>query len=331
MVGEVNVVPVSETIRIPKLQRFVPETLKYGDGRIQWCTGVEQIDQGGNPVDGVAPYGEDENAFLQEGTNWPKTEWTRWRVQFETTPYLIRTDAQIDEIIAEANSGTATLGGAREMLRYIERQRRTYGREQPIPSASRAGGFRTIPVPLNKIPAGSDAFTIAALRSSKPIGQVGFRFISMADVTYKWIRVPVGWVPPGNFILSGATNKWPPLVNPAIPVSNPADPDAAPVTPFRSRDDYIGTINSTYFDCADLEGYCWKPGELLYTGYDDSYKYTDAAGQRVCDITFSFRYKEGGWNYFLDASGRWREVSDDGTETGRRPYETADFNKIFSL
>jgi hypothetical protein len=120
-------------------------------------------------------------------------------------------------------------------------------------------------------------------------------------------------------------------VNPALPVVNPAAPESPPVAPFRARDAFVGTVNSTYFDCADPEGFCWKPGELLYTGYDDSYKYTDAAGRRVCDITFSFRYKEAGWNYFLDAAGRWREVSDDGTATGRRPYESADFNKLFSL
>ena len=49
----------------------------------------------------------------------------------------------------------------------------------------------------------------------------------------------------------------------------------------------------------------------------------------MCDVTFMFKYKEGGWNYFLDSTGTWKEVSLDGTSSGTKPYQTADFNDLF--
>ena len=310
MVGEVKVVQTSQQSRVPTLLRYLPEPLRYNeiggipgqgggtDKRVQWCTGLAQTDQGGTSYF--------HGAMSQAGTNWPKVDWCRYQTQFETTPYWVRSSAEMDAIAIAANSGPSAYAGARELYRYVDRQCTNTSKEQPIPAASTAGGFKVI-----------DDVTAA---NRRPIGQVGFRVISMADVTYKWIRVPVGWPPPPGWLISDPANPWPPPANPSAP---------APGVARRTRDTFKGKVNSDYFDCADIEGYCWQPGELLYTGYDDSYRYFDAAGDRVCDITFRFRFKEGGWNKFLSARGEWKEVSLTGLSTGTKPYESADFNDLF--
>lgn len=299
MVGDVRVVNYGG---IPTLARNLPERIGYyGDPREQYCSGVSQTAQGGNPDE----VGEDGTAadteYREIETGWPRTKWCKYQAVFEVFPYRLRTLDQMSAIAAAAS----TYAGAKELYRYIIRSRRSYSREQPIPAASSAGGFKII-----------DDVTAA---NRKPIGQVGFRIVSMADVTLKWIRIPLAWPPPIGWVgILGPT--WPPLLNPAA---------SDPTTLKFAKQSYIGKINSTYFDCADPQGYCYAPGELLYTGFDDSYVYTDASGDLVCDVTFMFKYKEGGWNYFLDSTGAWKEVSLDGTSSGTKPYQTADFNNLF--
>lgn len=315
MVGEVRVVPVSSGNFFPTLVRHIPERLRYGDSggndkRVQWCTGVSQIDQGGNPPPAGNP--DDTNSderFAQAVSNWPRTLWCRYAAQWETTPYFIRTDAEINAM----QSAAGNLAGARELLRYVVRERKVFAKEQPIPAATNAGGFKVI----------DDS--VSANR--RPIGQVGFRIINMAEVIYRWVRVPVGWPPIPGWVITNPNNPWPPFINPA---------SLFPATTRCMRDAMIGRVNATYFDCVDPEGYCWRPGELLYQGYDE-HRYFDAAGYRVADFTFKFRFKEGGWNKFLDARGYWREVSADitagdgkaGTSLGRRPYTSDYFDDLF--
>lgn len=312
MVGDVRVVDRSG---VPTLTRNIPEKIGYlGDPREQYCSGVSQSDQGGNPDE----TGEDGTLeaveLLEVETGWPRTKWCRYQSVFEVFPYRVRTDAEVASLVAQAGA----YAGAPELYRYVIRSRRSYSREQPIPKGTSETGFRIIDAtPANR----------------KLIGQVGFRVVSMADVTYKWIRVPLTWPPPiGWLTLASPTPTIPPTWPPAI---NAAASD--PTTLKYAKQEYIGTINSDYFDCGDQQGYCYAPGELLYTGFDDSYVYWDAAGDLVCDITFMFKFKEGGWNYFLSASGQWKEVSADvtpgdglgGTTSGRYPYESVDFNNLF--
>lgn len=326
MVGEVKIKRTSSLDGTPLLVRYEPEGLRYNesgvgaDQRVQWCTGLSQIDQGGNElthtrnlnaITGVAAGTVTEDVpFSQPFTNWPETDWCRYHTVFETTPYWVRSTDQVIDMTIAAGANA----GARELYRYIDRSRRNYNKEQPIPAASPAGGFLII----------RDNPALAAER--RAIGQVGFRHICMADVTYKWIRVPVGWPPPPGWQFEDEEERWPPLINPvAQRIVAGLVVGGGP----RTRDSYIGNINSVAFDCADPEGYCWQAGELLYTGYDDSYKYFDACGDRVCDITFHFKYKEGGWNTFLSALGVWEEVSLTGLSTGTRPYQSVDFNNLF--
>jgi len=312
MVGEVEVQVRSQPggARIPYLIRHIPERLRYRDinkaydPRIQWCTGLSQIDQGGNPS-------EDNNtdsgfAFRQGGTGWPAALWVRYDVTWETTPYMVRDQEQIPDIAA----GAGVYAGSRELYHYVVREKKIYSKEQPLPAGG--GGFKVI---------------AAAVNDRKLIGQVGFRVISMGDVVYKWIRVPAGWPPHPGWTAPAAGAIWPPVFNPGA---------GAPGTKRPTRDTFIGTINNDYFDCAAPEGYCWQPGELLYVGYED-YFYYDAAGLFVTDRTHRFKYKEGGWNKFISARGEWKEVSADrvlndglgGTAAGKPPYESNNFNNLF--
>lgn len=288
------------------LKRHVPEILRYNDSgsgsdsRVQFCTQVEQTAQGGNE--------SGDNMALPD-SKWPRVDWCKYRVTWEAMPYAILDDGDpIGTLPAMADIAAAAgaYAGARELYRYILRTRKTYSREQPIPAASTAGGFKVIDdaTPANR----------------KPIGQVGFRVVSMADVTYKWVRVPVGWPPPTGYAAPDPAHPWPPKFNPGA-----ADPAAIR----RARDKYVGTINDDWFDCAAADGYQWEPGTLLYKGFDDSTKYYDAAGDWVCDVVFTFQFKEGGWNKFLTAKGEWKEVSLDGTSSGQRPYQKNNLNNLF--
>jgi hypothetical protein len=300
MVGQVVINKPGST---PVLSRYLPEELQYEDDRVQFCSIIDQIDQGGNRGNST---GDSEPLLLrQPGSFWPETQWCRYRATFETFPYDVRSDGACDAIVAAAGS----YGGARELLRYVIRNRRSYTREQPIPSATTAGGFKVV----NDDPLGK----------RDPIGQVAFRILGMADVTYKWVRVPVCWPAPISWDGAGGgytPGLWPPRFNPA---------GVDPTTSKYVRNKIIGYINKDYFDCADPLGYCWNPGELLYTGYDSGTPYWDAAGYRVCDITFNFRFKEGGWNTFLSSRGEWVSVSLDGTSSGTKPYTAANFKFLF--
>lgn len=306
MVGEVSVIRSGSVTPTYTLKRDVPEFLGFNipggtDDRVQFCTMIEQVSQGRTPAAA--------DVMAQAVSNWPRTEWVKYRATFEAVPYAILDyAAPLGQLPAMADivSAAGANAGAPELYRYVVRTRRTYSREQPIPAASTAGGFKVI-----------DDVTAA---NRKPVGQVGFRVVSMADVTYKWVRVPVGWPPTAGYTGGTASDPWPPAFNPAA---------TSPSTIKRRRDTYVGTVNSGWFDCAAADGYCFEPGTLLYKGYDDSAKYYDAAGQWVCDIVYTFQFKEGGWNKFLDASGNWKEVSLDGTSSGTKPYATSDFNNLF--
>lgn len=296
MVGEVAIEkPGSQVI----LRRYVPEMVQYGDDRVQFCSIAEQVEQGGNATGGN---------FSQAGTNWPQTDWCKYRAVFEVFPYAILSDTERDTIATAAGA----YAGAKELYRYVIRSRRMGSKEQPIPAASTAGGFK-------------DTTT------GKPIGQVGFRAVEFADIAYKWIRVPISWPPPIGWTPPASPPFWPPPFNPAA-----LDPTANK----RARDAYINSVNHDWFDVAAPDGYAFPPGTLLYTGYDDSAKYFDAAGAWVCDVVYHFRFKGaldsagsyGGWNYALNAKGQWVYVNLEGAVGGATdtpPYQSKNFNHLF--
>jgi hypothetical protein len=314
MVGAVQVI-VSDTNAagvlifagtVPQLQRFTPEPLGFDDQRVQFCTIVDQTEQGGNQ-DQVNPNPGAPANLADDFNGWPEVLWVKYRATFEGMPYAVLSDAQLAPIYQGAQASGN--GGAVELLRYVIRSRVTYSKEQPLPAAAPNGGFMIVQFP----PAGP----------GKAIGQVGFRMISMADVNYKWVRIPIGWPPPIGYLPPPGAGPvpWPPAFNPL----------ALTPTVQRARDAYINSVNYDYWDAAAPDGYAWPPGTLLYTGYDDSHRYYDAAGNWVCDIVYKFKYKEGGWNKFLNALGTWVYVSSTGTPTGQPVYQSSNFNDLFDF
>lgn len=305
MVGQVQVQAPSSSL---VLSRYAPErypNVSGADTRALYCSGIDQTGAGDLPASGVGN-------FSNGVTLWPETLWRQYRAVFEAFPYAIYSDAICDAIIA----GAGSYAGARELLRYIVRTRRNYTKEQPVPAG--AAGFR-------------DTTGGTSLAPGDKIGQVGFRSVGYSDVTYRWVRVPLNFPPPAGWVGFSPTNAWPPPTG--LTADNPT---------FRyTRDSYLNTVNSTWFDLAAADGYSWPPGTLLYTGFSDDNRYYDAAGDWVCDVTFTFKAKMaldssgalGGWNYALNASGKWVYINLEGYvggSTDTPPYQSKDFNNLFA-
>jgi hypothetical protein len=328
MVGEVKVERRSSDMI---LKRHVPEMLQYnleGDGndtRIQWCTLVDQAEQGGQT--------EGSNMAMAV-SGWPEVLWCKYRVTWEATPYAILGDARIGSLprVADITGEAGANAGASELTRYVMRTRKSYSKEMTVPGANVGAGtgFHVI-----------DADPV----KRKPVpGGFVFKVLGYETVSITWIRIPIGWPPPVGYLSAAAAGvgigpvRWPPTVNPTGAAIDPG-------TKRRTRDSFKGCVNDRWFDVAAPDGIAAPPGTLLYQGYDDSKKYFDAAGDWVCDIRFDFIGKSGvdaagtigGWNYYLDASNRYVEVSADavpgdnkrGTPAGQRPYKSVNFDDLF--
>lgn len=142
------------------LRRHLPEVNPFDPN--QWCTKVEQVDQGGlNEANSLAD---------PVGSGWPFTKWCRYRCTFEAMPFNVVTDADADTL-------ATTLSTSAELLRYCVRSQSTYAREQQIPG----GGFKTIDdgTPANRL----------------LLMQTGFKTRVYGDVTYTRVRVPVAHLP----------------------------------------------------------------------------------------------------------------------------------------
>ncbi len=128
--------------------------------------------------------------------------------------------------------------------------------------------------------------------------QTKFVSIVYSDVSYVWTRVPV-------YDFQAAVSKS------------------------ANR----GKINSTAFDTGESRhgGYNWGAGTLLYIGYDDTNRYYDANEDWVVDVVFSFRFRQIGWNFYLNAAGVPKEVSSNGLVGGDRPYSSFDFHELFRI
>lgn len=135
------------------LRRDLPEQNPFDEN--QWCTKIEQIDQGGE--------NEDET-FRDVVSGWPFTRWCRYKATFESLLYKVRSDTDAD---SDASGLTVP-----ELLRYVTRSQTIYAREQQIPG----GGFKAV--------GGTDKLM-----------QTGFKTRSFGDVTYCRIRVPCGRFP----------------------------------------------------------------------------------------------------------------------------------------
>lgn len=162
MVGRSYVASVYGTNR---LRRDLPENNPYDPN--QWCTRVEQLDQGGS-------------SSADATSGWPVSSWARYRCTFESMPMGLFTDAQVDALAGSYE---------RELLRYVSRSQKSYAKEQKIP----AGAFKIVDdvTPANRL----------------PLHQTGFKTVVMADLTYVWCRIPVASTPTTWTSLLGKTNS----------------------------------------------------------------------------------------------------------------------------
>lgn len=163
MVGRSYKASVSGTMRLrrdlPEANPFVPT---------QYCTKVEELDQGGGPTD-------DEGPEADAASGWPIPKWTRYRVTFEGLPFAARTDDLVD-----AASGFEE----RELARYCVRSQRCVAKEQQYPG----GGFYELGDTTNKLQA------------------TGFKTIVMGEVSYTAMRWPVDDLPSARKTLRGRIN-----------------------------------------------------------------------------------------------------------------------------
>lgn len=137
------------------LRRDLPEQNPFDVN--QWCTKVEQIDQGGI---------NDDDTLSDAASGWPFTKWQRYRCTFEGMPFAMRDDAAAD-------SYATTQSSKAELSRYVVRGQRTYAKEQQIPG----GAFKIV-----------DDGTAA---NRLPLMQTGFKTRVFGDVTYTLVRWPV--------------------------------------------------------------------------------------------------------------------------------------------
>ena len=124
---------------------------------------------------------------------------------------------------------------------------------------------------------------------------VGFRVVIFADVQYVHYRVPV---------------------------------DALPLANYTACE---GKINVAAFDVGARGAYNWPTGTLLYESFDDDDKYFDANGDWVCDVVHTMKYKQIGWNNYLDNTGAAVAVDTVGDGSGTKAYSTADFKTLFQF
>jgi hypothetical protein len=138
--------------QIPEANPFVTDE----DGNFtQWCTRLEQIDQGAENTDGH---------FQDETRNyWPYTGWVRYRATFEGLPFRVR------------DNSSAAGFEVPELSRYVVRGQQTYAREQQIPG----GGF---------VPVGGDGKLMQTGFKTRVYGKVTY-------TVYRWpvASIPSAW------------------------------------------------------------------------------------------------------------------------------------------
>lgn len=135
----------------------------------------------------------------------------------------------------------------------------------------------------------SDLNTTGGVKSGAvPVPEGPQVIFPMVQLLYKWIDVPV--VPSSTIIsmigkVNAAVTTW-------SGVSGYNDNTSG-------NFDFIGSVDtSAWAKFGVFDGF--SPGTVLFDGVDELIEHTNAAGQRVYDITYSFIWRPQGHNYFYN-------------------------------
>lgn len=179
---------------------------------------------------------------------------------------------------------------------------------------------RNLTLPPNWLYWASDlnAVTGAVTADKVPIPEGATKAFPVVNLLYTWHDIP--WYP--EAAIQNCIGK----VN-AITSTTVANPDG--------KWDYHPSLDATNMPLRTLNGYA--PGTLLFDGVHSLLEHTNAAGQWVCTITYSFIYRATGWNKFLRFETNAFESVVTKKSIGKAQanweylYDSASFNSLFQL
>lgn len=221
-----------------------------------------------------------------------------YRVYYKPMRYMLRTDTEMAALGNDVNDC--------ELGRFVIRDYRFSARNLTLPP-----NYLYWASDLNT---GTGALTAGAV----PIPEGATKVFPVIQVLMTWVDVP--WLPFSNI------NSYVGKINAAVTTT--ADNTDGSF-------DAQATIDSTNWPLRKTAGFA--PGKLLFDGVHDLVEETNAAGQWVCSITYSFLYRETGWNYFFDfkRNGFYEAVTKDSIGKAQanwtKLYDTANFNNLFKL
>lgn len=225
----------------------------------------------------------------------------RYNVHYKPFRYMVLSDTDQSTIWA-ANADSA----GTELQRYVIREYHF--------------AAKNLTLPPNWLYWASDLNTgTGALTAGKvAIPEGATKLFPTINVLMTWVDVP--WIPVAA--IQSCLGK----VN-AITTTTSANADG--------NWDYQPTIDGTNMPLRFHKG--WAPGTLLFDAVHDVVEHTNAAGQWVMDITYSFVYRSTGWNKFLRYETNTfetvvtKESINQAQANWKYLYESADFNSLFKL
>lgn len=224
-----------------------------------------------------------------------------YRVHYKPHRFMVLTDAE-QNAIWSANADSANT----ELHRNVIRDYRF--------------AARNLTLPPNTLYFASDLnpTTGALAANAMPLPEGATMLFPTVNILMTWVDIP--WYP------LAAINACLGKVNAATTttVANPS-----------GNWDYQPTIDGTNWSRRYHNG--WAPGKLLFDGVHELIEETNPAGQWTMTITYSFIYREVGWNFFYnyknDTFGEVvrKESIGQPEANWRGLYEEANFNSLFQL
>lgn len=266
---------------------------------LQWQTTAGDVVEGDLRLIGKAPNALTANEA--DGTD-PVTDGREsYRVYYKPQRFYVLTDTA-QNAIWSANADSANT----ELHRNVVRDYRFSARNLTLP--------QNYLYWASDLDTGTGALTAGAV----PIPEGPTKVFPTINVLMTWIDIP--WYPIAA--ISNCIGK----VN-AITTTTAANPTG--------NWDYQPTVDATNWTRRYHKG--WAPGTLLFDGIHDLIEETNSSGQWVMTITYSFIYRETGWNSFFNyktnafATAVTKESIGKAQANWKYLYESANFNSLFQL